>query len=111
MTNTSSRSEADLASERNENLQRGLKAKRLVSILLAGLFFIGAAFLAFLGFAMLVFCLIVLALIFLVRYFDANSQLHEVRRRSTKSLAPHLSVLKREDLPTSSKQGQPLAHG
>jgi len=76
-----------------------------------GVFFLGAAFAGALGFAMVTFCLIVVGLIFLVRYFDANSHLHEVRRRSKNSLAPHLSLLKREDQSTSSDQAETLAHG
>lgn len=111
MAEHSSRSEADLASERNENLQQGLKSKRLISILLTGALLLGAAIAGFLGFAMATFCLVVVALICVVRYFDANSHLHEVRRRSKKSLAPHLSVLKREDQSASSDQGQPVTRG
>jgi hypothetical protein len=32
------------------------------------------------------FCLFAIALIFLLRYFDVNGQLHEIRRRPTKTL-------------------------
>jgi hypothetical protein len=106
-----SRSEADLASERNANLQRDLESKRLASILLSGLFFTGAALVGLLGFAVASFCLVVVALIFLLRYFDANGHLHEVRRRSKKSLVPPLSALEREGRSASSSQGQPLAQG
>lgn len=111
MAEHASRSEADLASERHESLQRGLKSKRLSSILLMGALFLGAAIAGFFGLAMAAFCLVVVGLIFLVRYFDANGHLHEVRRRSRTSLAPHLSVLKREDQSSSADQGQPLPHG
>ena len=105
------RNEADLASEWNERLQRGLKSKRFTSILLMGVFFLGAAIAGFFGLAMAAFSLVVVGLIFLARYFDANSHLHEVRRRSKTSLAPHLSVLQRKDQAISSDQGQPLPHG
>ena len=111
MAKLSSRSEADLAQELNENLQSNLKSKRLISITLSALFLVGAAIFSFLGFAMTSFCLFVVALISLVRYFDANSHLHEVRRRSTKTLVPPLSMLKRKDQPASSTQGQSMSQG
>ena len=111
MAEHSSRNEVELASGRNENLQRCLESKRLISILLAGAFFLIAGMVGFWGFAMATFCLIVLGLICFVRYFDANSHLHEIRRRSAKTLAPHLSVLKQEDPSASPDPGQPFAHG
>ena len=106
MAEQSSTSEAKLASERNEQLQRVLSSKRLVSILLACVFLISAACVGILGYVMASFCLVVLALICLIRYLDANSHLHEVRRRSTKALSPRLSVLKNKD---QSNAGQTLA--
>ena len=109
MAKRSARSEADLAQELNKNLQSNLKSKRLISITLSALFLVGATIFSFFGFAMTSFCLFVVALIYLVRYFDANSHLHEVRRRSTKTLFPRISLLHRKDQSASTKQGQSLA--
>ena len=109
MGNTSSRSEADLAKERNEQLQRCLKARRLHSVLLSGLFLVSALIVGVYGFAIMSFCLLVLSIIFLLRYFDTNGHLHEVRRRSTKTLFPRISLLHRKDQSASTEQGQSLA--
>ncbi len=111
MTKQAPRSEADLARELNEKLQSRLKSKRLASILLSGSSVLAAAVCGLLGFAMEAFCLFVVALILLLRYFDTNGHLHEVRHRSTKTLFPRLSKLQRKDQSASSNPGQSLSQG
>jgi len=111
MAKRSLRSEAELAQELNELLQSQLKRKRLTSILLSGCSVLAAISLGLLGFAMEAFGLFVIALIGLLRYFDTNGHLHEVRQRSTKTLFPRISKLQHKDQSASTDKGQPLAQG
>ena len=97
MSESTKKDERVLARERNQRLQNALARKRSVSIGLAVLFAVPALVACMTGLEMTGFCLFVVSLILLLRYFEANSHLHEVRRRSTKSLVPHLSLLQRED--------------
>ena len=97
MSESTKKDERALARERNEELQNTLVRKRSNSIALAVLFAVPAVLACTTGLEMTGFCLFVVSLILLLRYFDANSHLHEVRRRSTKSLVPHLSLLEREN--------------
>ncbi len=111
MAEQSARVEANLARERNENLQQAFVKKRTVSVFLTAGSLVAGVLAGIFQLPMLAFCCIVIALIFLVRYFDANSHLHEVRRRSCKTLAPDFSALKRKDQPSTSGQSQPLSQG
>ena len=103
--------EAKLASERNNRLQRRLLRKRTASVLLCVGCSATAVATGVFGFAMLAFCAIVVAIICLIQYFDANGHLHEVRRRSKKTLVPRLSLLAQKDRRETPAQGQPLAQG
>ena len=85
--------EAEQARQLNEDQQGSLTSKRRSSSIATGLLFCGGALAWGYGLAMVGFCLIAASLIFLVRYFDANGQLHEVREQSKTRLAPDLSVL------------------
>ena len=85
--------EAEQARQLNEDQQDSLTSKRRSSVIATLLLFCGGALVWGYGLAMVGFCLIASSLIFLVRYFDANGQLHEVREQSTTKLAPDLSVL------------------
>ena len=86
--------EAEQARQLNEDQQGSLARKRRSSIVAALVLFCGGALAWGYGLAMVGFCLIASSLIFLVRYFDANGQLHEVRQQSTTRLAPDLAVLR-----------------
>lgn len=105
------RSEAELAYEHNENLQLKYKLKRFRSLFAMGVLFLGAILASYFGLVMTTFCLVSLGLIFLLRSLDANGQLQEVRRRSSKSLFPRFSLLKPKDKSEQSDSGQSLAHG
>ena len=85
----------ELARQRRENLCAALVKKRAISIGLAIIVGALGALAWASGLHMVGFCLVTVALIFLVRYFDANGHLHEVRRRSSKRLAPDSSLLGR----------------
>jgi hypothetical protein len=61
------------------------------------------------GSEMVAFCLVIVFLIFLMRYFDANSHLHEVRRRSEKSLVPNFSLLEAKKGSSESGKSQVAA--
>ena len=89
----STNKEAELARQRNERLRHALAQKRSRSIALAVVSALIAALAWIAGFEMVAFCLAIVFLIFLLRYFDANGHLHEVRRRSDKSLVPNFSLL------------------
>ena len=95
--------EERLAKERNKNLEDGLIAKRRRYIALAVLFVVSACGIAVTGFWMIALSALVLGLICLLQYFDANGNLHEVRRRSTRTLVPDFSVLRQPQGSTTSK--------
>lgn len=97
MSGSTKKDEGALARERNERLQKALARKRAMSVALAVIFAVPALVACTTGLEMTGFCLFVVSLILLLRYFEANSHLHEVRRRFTKSLVPHLSLLQREN--------------
>ena len=85
--------EAEQARLLNEDQQGSLISKRRSSVIATLLLFSSGLLAWGYGLAMVGFCLIASSLIFLVRYFDANGQLHEVRQQSTTRLTPDLSVL------------------
>ena len=111
MSEIEKKDEAELALERNENLQRALARKRLMSIGLTVIFAGIAALALAVDLGMTAFCFIVVSLIFLLRYFDAHGHLHEVRRRSTKSLVMDFSVLKGTQRTGEPKQSQAIDGG
>lgn len=87
--------EERLAKERNKKLEESLITKRKRYISLAVLLGLLSAVIALTGLWMMALISIVVGLIFLSQYFDANGHLHEVQRRSTKTLVPDFSVLRR----------------
>lgn len=96
------KTEEDFAKERNQQLKNGLFAKRTRCIWLAILLIGLAGSVASTGFWLVALALFVLGLIFLSQYFDANGHLHEVERRSTRTLVRDFSVLRRSDGETTS---------
>ena len=98
-----SKTEENLAKERNQQLEDSLIAKRTRFIWLAVLLILLAGGITFTGFWMIALALFILGLIFLSQYFDANGHLHEVQRRSTRTLVPDFSVLRRPDGETTTK--------
>jgi len=96
MTNSATQTtEERLAKQRNNNLEESLIAKRTRYISLAVLFIVLAVGITVAGFRMIALAALVLGLICLSQYFDANGNLHEVRRRSTRTLVRDFSVLRR----------------
>jgi Flp pilus assembly protein TadB len=95
--------EEELAVLQNKNLQDSLIAERTRYIALTVVFVLLAIGIVFTGFWMVALASFVLGLIFLSQYFDANGHLHEVQRRSTKSLVRDFSVLQRADRDSSNK--------
>lgn len=106
---TKKKDEAELARHRNQRLQDALASKRSWSIALAAILAVIAAVAWTAGSGMAAFCLLVVSLILLLRYFDANSHLHEVRRRSSRSLVPNFSLLEAENRGAGSGQA-PMVH-
>ncbi len=98
-----------LARERNKNLEDGLIAKRTRYISLAVLSIVSSCGAGVAGFWMIALVALVLGLICLSQYFDSNGNLHEVRRRSTRTLVRDFSVLRRPESNTSS-QSQSAPH-
>ena len=98
--------EKELAIEQNKKQQGRLIASRTWNMSLSVLFLLLFGVIAYTGFWMIALIALILGLIFLSQYFDANGHLHEVQRRSTKTLVRDFSVLKREESqaphPTSS---------
>lgn len=111
MSESANRLEADLARERSERLQHALAKKRWRSIAFAVVLPLTAVVAWTAGFGMVAFGLLVLSLISLLRYFDANSHLHEVRRRSAKSLAPNFSLVQPKKEASDSKQSRAVHEG
>lgn len=95
--------EEDLAKKRNRELKDSLIAKRTWYISLAGLSVLLSGGIALTEFWMVALAAFVLGMIFLSQYFDANGHLHEVQRRSTRTLVPDFSVLRRPDGETTTK--------
>lgn len=95
--------EEELAVQQNKNLQDTLIAKRTRYVTLTVVFVLLAIGIAFTEFWMIALTSLVLGLLFLSQYFDANGHLHEVQRRSTKSLVRDFSVLQRGDRDSSNK--------
>ncbi len=83
--------EQELAGQQNAKLQGGLdlsRKKRIAVFIISAI--VGLAF-AVVGFWMFALYAFIVAAIFLSLYFEANGHLHEVRRRSNKSLVPDFS--------------------
>jgi len=87
--------EERLAIELNKELQASLKARRTWHGALAMAFILLAAIVAMMAQWMMTLIAIALGLIFALHCLDANGDLHEVRRRSTKTLVTDFSVLRR----------------
>jgi hypothetical protein len=86
--------ETELAQAQIDELNHEFRSKRSSSIILSGLCIIFAAIMVIpMRLPMIAFCFFVAGIILLLRYFDANSQLHDVELRSTKTLYPRLSLL------------------
>jgi uncharacterized membrane protein YhiD involved in acid resistance len=85
--------EEELAKERIEMLEQELIRKRSVSLWLMAGFGVLCSIGLWFEMPMLTITLFVLSLLLLLRYFDANGHLHEVRRRSKKTLFTRLSVI------------------
>jgi Flp pilus assembly protein TadB len=89
--------EERLAAERNDQSAKGLTAKRTRYLALAVALLLLSGGIASVGLWMIALISFVLGLIFLSQYFDANGHLHEVQRRSTKTLVRDFSVLRRPE--------------
>lgn len=87
------RSEEQLAEARNDYQQRVYlrRRRRSVACFIASLLAAAVTFAQSLDFASV--ATVVALLISALFYFDANGHLHELRRRTRKTLAPKLSVL------------------
>ncbi len=92
--------EEDLAKDQKKNLEDSLVKNRTLYISLAVLFILCAGVIAVSGLWMIALIALLLGLIFLSQYFDANGNLHEVRRRSTRTLVRDFSVLRRPPITT-----------
>ena len=86
--------EARLAGELNKDLEESLILSRTRYLALTVMFIVAACGIAATGFWTFALIAFVLALICLSQYFDANGNLHEVRRRSTRTLVRDFSVLR-----------------
>lgn len=106
--NAAKAKEARLAAERNEQLAEQMAAKRAWCAVGAAALIVLAAGAAFIGLGMIALSLFGLGLILLLQSMDAHGNLHEVRRRSTKTLVPDFSVLRRPD-EKSSTQSRPAS--
>jgi hypothetical protein len=95
--------EEKLAAEQNKKLQDSLVTRRACYVLLAALFILLSVGIGFTRFWMIALSSLVLGLICLSQYLDANGHLHEVRRRSTKTLVRDFSVLRRTEHESSKK--------
>lgn len=83
--------EQELARQQNAKLQTELDSSRKKRIAIFIVSTIVSVAFAIVGFWMFALCAFIVAAIFLSLYFDANGHLHEVRRRSNKSLVPDFS--------------------
>jgi hypothetical protein len=90
MEQSAASTESELAMERIENLQFRLRRKRKSSAILACLALVVGSVVLVFRLPMIAFCFAVIAIFFMLRYFDANSHLHEVGRRTTKTLFTRL---------------------
>ena len=82
--------ESEMATERIADLQYRLRRKRTSSAILTCLALVVCSVVLVFRLPMIAFCLAAIAIIFMLRYFDANSHLHEVSRRTTKTLFTRL---------------------
>ena len=99
--------EARLAGELNKNLEESLTLSRTRYIALTGLLIVAACGIAVTGFWTVALIAFVLGMISLSQFFDANGNLQEVRRRSTRTLVRDFSVLRPADGETSPKSTSP----
>lgn len=97
------KTEEELAKELRKKLEDRLVAERTRYIILTVLLIASACAVAVTGFWMIALSALVLGLICLSQYSDANGSLQEVRRRSTRTLVPDFSVLRRPESQQSSK--------
>jgi hypothetical protein len=92
-----SKLEMRLAHEHMDELKQEFRHRRAVRLILAATFFMLAIVLAYpIQLPMVAFCTLLISGVFLLLYFDANGQLHIIGLRSTKTLYPRMSILKRE---------------
>ncbi|MCG8587001.1 MAG: hypothetical protein MI757_20030 [Pirellulales bacterium] len=96
--------EQRLAEKHNQEIERGMVAQRTRYVVLVAFFFVAGFGFVLAGYWMLGLLGFVSGLIFLSQYFDVNGNIHEVRRRSTKTLVPNFSVLR---LPSDDTQAAP----
>ena len=97
MQNSIEKVEADLAKAQSTKLQADLVARRSRCLWLAIALTLTSALIALFGYWMTALIVLVLGLISLSQYFDANGNLHEVRRRPTKTLVRDFSVLQKAE--------------
>lgn len=86
--------EEQLAGEQNQALQARLFTSRRKYVTLTVLFLAAGIPFAATGFWMIALSALIAAGICVSQYIDANSQLHEIRRRPTRSLIPNFSMLR-----------------
>jgi hypothetical protein len=103
MVQQPSEREMQLAQEQSDELKSEFRRRRTVNIALFAAFLALAVLLAFpIRLPMMAFCSMLVSGVFLMLYFDANGQLHDVALRSTKTLYPRISILDRKTVtPTS----------
>jgi len=90
---TEATSESKFATQRLEHQKSIYTRRRMYSAIAFFALLIFAIINAVFAFGFLAFVVFVLAAVAGMFYFDANGHLHELRRRSTKSLAPNFSLL------------------
>ena len=97
MSQQPSQREMELAQQQIDELKREFQRRRKVNITLFAAFLSLAVLLVFpIRLPMMAFCALLISGVFLMLYFDANGQLHDVGLRSTKTLYPRLSILDRK---------------
>lgn len=109
MTDKQKEAEADLAKMRNQKISISLRKKRSASFSLMIVCLASGIAAGFFGLIMTSFCLILVSLIGLLRYFDANGHLHEVSRRSDRTLTPKFSVFHNGGKASATDAKPPLA--
>ena len=99
--------EEKLATEANKQLADRITASRNWYAVLAIVMFLLGGGIALTGQWMLVFIFVVVGLIGVLQCMDAHGELHEVRRRSNKTLFPRTALLDRPESGSTAKAPSP----
>jgi hypothetical protein len=91
-----SKTEMELAQAHIEDRKRHFRQQRARYMAFTAVLAVMAVILLFAGLPMLAFCALMMGFISLLAYFDADGQLQIVGLRSTRTLYPRMSILRKQ---------------